>query len=217
MNPISALFEYCKSTYSLWRLNGVSVLSCAVNLAGLILVYAIIPLESKKYSKLRHRFYYYYPQIKRNKPKTLDPLRVIIQTVYLIFVKQNHRDTTNMSILMDFLIRKTKEYIVQPVIRLTGIYTQKLHQHIRTSERVLPQNKRNLSLMFLILSFLASIVAISQPLDVRYQFVFVFMMWITALILKSVKNRVSLMLLIVISIIIATRYIYWRIHLCYRN
>ena len=212
MNPISALFDYCKSTYFLWRLNGVSVLSCTINLACLVLVYAIIPLESRKYSKLRHRFYYYYPQIKRNKPKALDPLRVIIQTVYLIFVKQNHRDTTNMSILMDFLIRKTKAYIVQPVIRLTGIYTQKLHQHIRTSERVLPQNKRKLSLLFLILSFLASIVAISQPLDVRYQFIFVFLMWITALILKSVKNRVSLMLLIVISIIIATRYIYWRIH-----
>ena len=212
MIPFQALIENCRTTYYLWRLNGSSVLACTVNIICYALVYVIIPLENTKYSKFRQRFYYYYPQIKRNKPKTLDPLRIIIQSIYLIFVKQKHKDSTNMSILMGTVIRVTKQYVIDPIIRITSVSTQKLSSQIRASEKIPAQKRRNLTLLFLVLSFFASILAISQPLDVRYQFIFVVLMWITALILKSVKNQVSLMLLIVITIIIATRYIYWRIH-----
>ena len=109
MIPFQALIENCRTTYYLWRLNGSSVLACTVNIICYALVYVIIPLENTKYSKFRQRFYYYYPQIKRNKPKTLDPLRIIIQSIYLIFVKQKHKDSTNMSILMGTVIRVTKQ------------------------------------------------------------------------------------------------------------
>ncbi|MGN0902482.1 MAG: UDP-forming cellulose synthase catalytic subunit, partial [Succinivibrio sp.] len=76
---------------------------------------------------------------------------------------------------------------------------------------VLSSRRHNLLKFLLILSFFAAVIAVTQPFDVTYQFVFVGLMWCLAILLRSAQNRVSLMLMIFISIIISTRYIYWRI------
>ncbi len=213
MNPLERLYLHLSTIVYTWRLNGVSRISCSINIFCLVLVYLVIPLESSVYSHLRKNFHYYYPQIKKNHPKPLDPLRVLIQTVFLIFIRQRHSDEGNMARLIAAVTAIGKRFIIAPAMKLASFSTAKLHDQIGQSDGILlPKSRKKLSLLFLFVSFCASIVAISQPLDVTYQFIFVGLMWITAVFLKSVKNRVSLMLLIVISIIIACRYIFWRVH-----
>ncbi len=211
MNPVASLYSYAKTVYTIWRLNGVSRLACSVNLFFLILIYLLIPLENSTYEHFRHNFHYYFPQVKKNHPKVLDPLRVLIQAIFLLFVRQNYHSKTNMSTFAEFIINNAYKYLIKPALGIFDKYTQRLHHHIKSSDQVLPYRNKQLALLFLVLSFVASIIAISQPLEIHYQFVFVGLMWITALFLKNIKNRVSLMLMIVISIIIATRYIFWRI------
>lgn len=73
--------------YDSWRLNGAKRITCLVNFFFLTLVLAILPVENRYYKNLRQHFYLFYPQIQRNRPKLLDPLRILIQTVFLLFVR----------------------------------------------------------------------------------------------------------------------------------
>ncbi|MGN0916465.1 MAG: glycosyltransferase [Succinivibrio sp.] len=207
---MNALDLYSK--YKLWRFNGSSRLECSVNIIALALLWAFLPLENQLFEKVRNNFYYYYPQIKPNRPRLFDPVRFIIQTLFLMIVRQSNSTKKEyvsfFSELMQFLHKNVFIRVVAFVSKLTNkIKGDSSEKH----ELILSSKHHNLLKFLLILSFFAAVIAVTQPFDVTYQFVFVGLMWCLAILLRSAQNRVSLMLMIFISIIISTRYIYWRI------
>jgi cellulose synthase (UDP-forming) len=211
MNSILKFFASIKDRYIIWRIHGSSVVACLVNLLFLCLAYLFIPLETSSFNKIRNNFYYYYPQIKKDNPRVFDPLRIIIQTLFLLFIRQSPLDKTNISVFSAAVIRLFNKYAKQPFVRLTEKYTDAIYDKTVKKNVFISRRRRNLTRVLLFASFVTSALAVTQPFDLTYQFIFVILMWLIALLLRAVNNRVSLMLMIFISIIIATRYIYWRL------
>lgn len=202
-----------RQIYSSWRLNGAGLLPCAVNLLALMLVWALLPLEGRVFSKLRNNFFVFFPQIKPDHPRLLDPLRVIIQAVFLCIFKQPGLPDAEAPVKpftftwLTALLQK----LFKPVSKLTARVTTELTDQFGSRQALMiPRRHRWLIRTLMILSLLCSLVAVTQPFAVTYQFVFVGLMWTLAILLKSAKNRVALMLMIFISVVISTRYIYWR-------
>lgn len=189
--------------YDSWRLNGAKKITCLVNFFFLTLVLAILPVENRYYKNLRQHFYFFYPQIQRNRPKLLDPLRILIQTVFLLFVrfdpKKGQRSAQAVNVLVEFF----RKYIGEPVLKKVTRLTVKVDDRANSKKGIL-LNKKNYVLLRVLLvgSLLSCILAVTQPFDVTYQLIFVGLMWLLAVLLKPVKNNVALMLLIFISIII---------------
>lgn len=195
--------------YHAWKLNGVSFFPRIINIIFLSVALAFIPFENGNYKRLRDNFTYYFPQINPKKPRCLDPIRVVIQSLFLLTVKQISHDDTAIAAFSAFLIRFYFLHIYDPIIRVLNVFTSKLKDKAE-EQNYISQSRKTLAKLFLFLSSIASIIAVTQPFDANYQLVFVALMWILATLLKSVKNRIALMLMIFISIIISTRYIYWR-------
>ena len=197
--------------YNSWRLNGVDRITCAVNLFFYTLLFALIPFEKGAYNQVFKRFDLYFPQIKRNKPKLFDPVRFAVQGIFLLFIKQTRAQNSNSYLISNRIYRLFNQYLVKPILTVTTAYTQKLANDSTKVTTLLSSRYKKFVIALLIISFIFSILIVTQPFDVTYQFIFVALMWTLAIILKSVKNRVALMLMIFISITISTRYIYWRI------
>lgn len=198
-----------RKIYQGWKLNGVSFFLRVINFIFLSLAVFFIPFENANYKRFRENFTYYYPQINPKRPRFLDPLRVVIQSLFLLTVKQIAHDDTAIASLSSVLIRWYFLYIYDPIVRVLNLATSNL-KYRAEKDNYISQSRKPLAKLFLTLSSVASIIAVTQPFDANYQFVFVALMWILAILLKSVKNRIALMLMIFISIIISTRYIYWR-------
>ncbi len=207
-----------RQTYASWRLNGVSHLTCLVNMIFYLSVIALLPIENKYFAHVRRHFYYFYPQISANRPKFLDPIRVVVQTLFLLIFR-NKISTHDLDaleklksiVLVKKIYHRIDKHLLAPLVRLTSKFTIGLNHQADNSESnsVSHKNKGYIKLL-LIGSLFSAVIAVTQPFDVTYQFIFVGLMWVLAVLLKAVKNRVSTMLLIFISIIISTRYIYWR-------
>ena len=87
--PLATISNYFLNKARLWRSNGSSQVSVAVNLLWLALAWLLLPLESKAFTIYRSAFKKLYPQIDPDAPKGLDCLRWFFQTVYLICFKVN--------------------------------------------------------------------------------------------------------------------------------
>lgn len=216
MTSINKLSNKIKNKYMIYKINEVNTLVCIVNLFFYLLLLAIFPLENNFYSKIRHDFHYYYPQIRVQRPRLFDPLRFVIQTIFLLLFIQKplRKKTATITTLKKWIQTHFKKYISAPAINKTKLATNLFKKTITQSKtpRFLSEKKRGfIGILIIIGSLLLAFLCITQPLDLTYQFTFVAIMWILALLLKSVHNRISLMLLIFISLLISSRYIWWRI------
>ncbi len=203
--------DFFISIWRRWRANGNGILVCLVNLVCIIVLCAILPVESKQFKKFRVNFFELYPQIDPNKPRLFDPVRFIVQSVYLILFKPRDENYFEQSQFTLFarLGRLFKENCYMPLLTLTSRFTSYIMRDSKRA-RLISKRHHRLAKFLLILSFVVSVIAVTQPFSVGYQFIFVGLMWALAMLLRETKNRVSLMLMMFISIIISTRYIYWR-------
>ncbi len=202
--------EFFLSIWKRWRLNGNGVTVCTVNLTFLIMLYALFPIETKLFKNIRDNFFALYPQIDPDKPRLFDPVRIVIQSCYLSLFKA--RDPTyfrqSQFVFFGRMWDLFYQACYQPLLKLTSRFTNSVRDS--KNPRFVSIRHRKLAQVLLVLSFVVSIIAVTQPFSVGYQFIFVGLMWALAMLLRETKNRVALMLMIFISIIISTRYIYWR-------
>jgi len=68
-----------------------------------------------------------------------------------------------------------------------------------------------LKVVFFVVSALLLLFVITVPMSLKQQVIFGLLVWASALIFKQKKHRVFTLVLIVLSLAMSTRYIYWRI------
>mgnify|MGYP007093312997 CR=1 FL=1 len=89
--PSATILNYLVNKARLWRANGSTKVSVAVNIFWLALAWLFHPLESKTFTAYRAAFQEFYPQINPHAPKTLDCVRWLSQTLFLICFRTSAR------------------------------------------------------------------------------------------------------------------------------
>ncbi len=202
--------EFFLSIWKRWRQNGSSLTVCWVNITCLAVLYALFPLETKLFKNIRANFSSLYPQIDVDKPRLFDPLRIVIQSCYLsIFKARDHEYFKQTQFVLGNKLGSLFNHsIYRPLLKFLARSTKSM-QDGRNS-RPISIRRRKFAQFLLVLSFVVAIIAITQPFSVGYQFIFMGLMWALAMLLRETKTRIALLLMIFISLIISTRYIYWR-------
>lgn len=214
--PLATISNYFLNKARLWRSNGSSQVSVAVNLFWLALAWLLLPLESKAFTIYRSAFKKLYPQIDPDAPKGLDCLRWFFQTVYLICFKVNVQRSwvANAFILSARRIADLFSRLGDWVGYHGALLLDGNHGSFDTIDKKGESLSRPVKLTLItILGSLAAALAvlcITQPFNIQGQVVFLSVMLLSALALRKIKARLTLMLLFVISMVVSGRYLWWR-------
>lgn len=214
--PSATILNYLVNKARLWRANGSTKVSVAVNIFWLALAWLFLPLESKPFTAYRAAFQEFYPQINPHAPKTLDCVRWLSQTLFLICFRTSARKGW-LRLSISWAVNK----IVAALTRLgdwVGHYGALAldgnHKSFETIDKKGEELSRPIKLTLLwILGGLAAALAvlcITQPFNIQGQVVFLSVMLLSALALRKIKARLTLMLLFVISMVVSGRYLWWR-------
>ncbi len=181
----------------------------AVNALMLALLYLVFPLERGPLSKLRRSFGAWCPQIDPSRPRFFDPVRFAVQISFIaLFKVQNGEGSGIASRLSNAsgALLKCAGALERKIDRLAGA----AWRLIRLPSRAHPALRAAAVWALALCAFLMSVLTITQPMDLPYQLSYVAAMWLAALAARGIKSQAGLLMLICISVLISSRYIWWR-------
>lgn len=164
-----------------------------------------------------------FPQLREKRYwRVGDPLRLLIQAVWIALV----RITPKMS------PRRTRLRLAQRkrLARLRGVAGRGRLRYLRTMQeappslwnsapwqwlwarlnRLSPRARRIITLLIGGLAAVLALLCITQPFNYMAQFVFVLLLWGIALLVRRMPGRYATLILVVLSITVSCRYLWWR-------
>lgn len=229
-------------TRRLQDLNATAVngLAWVTNALGLFFAWVFFPLERPTWRAVRERRAALYPQINWSARRPLDPLRIAIQTVALLFLRlpksifvvttRRRRGeviapvVSSWAKLMQTLEGLWERYVASPLERtlspLVDRFTAYLgaqQDKVRTSadgERssVTPASGLSAPVRYALTAaiILLTLIAITQPFTLSSQLVFVAISLAFTFAIRRVRSHFTMLIMIAFSIVVSSRYLYWR-------
>lgn len=186
-----------------------------LHLLWCILAWSLLRLETPGWQRILQHHHRYFPQISLQRPRPLDILRYALQSLWLLLVlplddsERSERKRFNNAFKPLFHRRRQFYQWLDRVplqLKKRGI--------IRRSEQRLQRlPTRARQLLFITAAIAASLLAllcISQPFSIMTQFVFVLLLWGLAMLVRRVPGRLATIMLIVLSLTVSCRYLWWR-------
>nr|WP_249221719.1 UDP-forming cellulose synthase catalytic subunit [Pantoea sp. JGM49] len=196
------------------RQHGAGHLTVMLHLLWCVLAWSLLRLEMPGWQRLLQQRQRYYPQISPLRPRPLDVVRYAMQSLWLMLVlplDNSARSERKRFNAFGPLFRWRQQFYqwlgaLPAHIAKTGI-------HLRTEQQLQKLPPRVRQLLFMVAAIVASLLAllcISQPFGITTQFVFVLLLWGLAMMVRRVPGRLSTIMLIVLSLTISCRYLWWR-------
>ncbi|WP_219064067.1 UDP-forming cellulose synthase catalytic subunit [Pseudomonas sp. UMAB-08] len=180
-------------------------------LAGLFL-----RLESPAWQALLAQPQRWYPQLANKVPSLGDPLRYTLQSLWLMLVrplpKRQRRAVPNW--LLDAGRSNRKLWArVDTVLHKLPAQTRdspRLRAGARWWRSLTLYQQRWLNGICGAVGLGLVVVSITEPFSYLAQLTFVLLLWAVAMLLRRVPGRFSTLLLVVLSMIVSCRYLWWR-------
>ncbi|MDN6110641.1 MAG: glycosyltransferase, partial [Enterobacterales bacterium] len=188
--------------------NEASPLGAALGCFWLSMAWLFLKLESPRWQQIRSQQTTLFPHIDAQRPRPLDIVRYAIQSLWLI-VFSAHRSVKSYGLGERFkgLHNRYHDWLKS--------LPDKVQEHgAEESEEAfnrLGQGVRRIILgVMCVFSTILALLCISQPFDLSSQFVFVLLLWGIAMVVRRIPGRFSSLMMIVLSLTVSCRYIWWR-------
>lgn len=197
--------------YRHYRHHGASSLSAALGCLWMILAWMFIPLEHPRWQRIRARHGELYPHINPDKPRPLDPARYAIQSIWLLTTSTGAEKKTSRWRSFD-RVQNLREHYHQWLDRLPDRVGDKTGHLDNQKElgHLHPGLRRFILGVVVVFSLILALVCITQPFNPLAQFTFLILLWGVALLVRRIPGRFSALMLIVLSLTVSCRYIWWR-------
>ncbi len=218
-----------------------SLIGFLTNGLGLLLAWVLLPLEGDRWQGIIRERAALFPQVRWQRLRPLDPLRLAIQATFLILFAlpgellerleapsatrsaagtrrnaSNH--STHWAAFCAYVRFIWEDRILTPLTTLgteitdaaTGLLSRS--RLGRSDLKTVPERRRERLLVGLALFIVGAlgIWCITQPLTLGPQLVFVASALLLSLFFRRVKSHLTILLMIVLSVIVSTRYLFWR-------
>ncbi|VVN83837.1 UDP-forming cellulose synthase catalytic subunit [Pseudomonas fluorescens] len=171
-------------------------------------------LEAPGWQQMREQRQRWYPQLANKPPSLGDPLRFMVQSLWLLLVQPLRRPLSWPRWTRPARLRQ----------RLLGVRLGRLldalPRHVQQSARVRqsqawwkglkPRRQRWLNIGVSVVAVVLMLVCITEPFGYIAQLVFVILLWALAMLVRRIPGRFPTLLMIVLSIIVSCRYLWWR-------
>lgn len=206
--PVS---ERLGARYQLYRSHGAPAFSAALGCFWVILAWLFLPLEHPRWQAIRERHRELYPHIRAERPRPLDPARYLLQTLWLMITSgpedAGRPRKRRRSGIAQFMARYHAWLDALPQrfsTRTHHLDNQKELGHLH------PQLRRIILGVIVVFSSLLALLCITQPFNPMSQFIFLVLLWAVAMMVRRIPGRFSALMLIVLSLTVSCRYIWWR-------
>ncbi|PDO87122.1 UDP-forming cellulose synthase catalytic subunit [Kosakonia sacchari] len=206
--PVSARLS---ERYQRYREHGASGFSAASGCFWAILAWVFIPLEHPRWQQLRAQQHLWFPHIDPDKPRPLDPARYLLQTLWLlVMLPWGDRKSPRRQRFARARVLRGRWYhwldtLPERVTHRTGHLDDK-----KELAHISPRTRRFILGVIVVFSLILAILCITQPFNPLSQFVFLMLLWGVALLVRRIPGRFSALMLIVLSLTVSCRYIWWR-------
>ncbi|WP_313373605.1 UDP-forming cellulose synthase catalytic subunit [Pantoea sp. CTOTU50773] len=219
MNPLRWLlipqaWQALQSRARVARQHGAGRLTVMLHLLWCVLAWSLLRLEMPGWQRLLQQRQRYYPQISPLRPRPLDVVRYAMQSLWLMLVLplDNSARSERKRFNAFGPLFRWRQHFYQWLGALPA-HIAKTGIHLRTEQQLQKLPPRVRQLLFMVAAIVASLLAllcISQPFGITTQFVFVLLLWGLAMMVRRVPGRLSTIMLIVLSLTISCRYLWWR-------
>lgn len=199
--------------YRVYRANQSSILASLITCVILFVLGVFCNTSSSVWRSLRDNHACYYPKINPLTPKPLDCIRYLIQSCFLLIFRAN--STPELPKCIHSMWKKLlgyRSYFHQWLAALP-----KKAQHIQHENKMADSQTAQTSwlkkigfIATVIMTTLVALLCITQPFDLISQFVFVVLLWGIAMVIRRIPGRLSSLMMIVLSLTVSCRYIWWR-------
>ncbi|MCL1123639.1 UDP-forming cellulose synthase catalytic subunit [Shewanella surugensis] len=161
---------------------------------------------------------HYYPHINFSHPSLLDGIRFIIQSLWLLIVKQNSISKKHVNVKAGFkkiygavshcfnvplhFMMQKKNVIEESV---SQINMRLFHQN-----KIIQQTHTMIIYLGVSLVVVLILICIMVPLTLAAQSIFIVILWMLAMMVRRLPGRFPSLFLIALSLLASTRYIWWR-------
>ncbi|MDO6708364.1 UDP-forming cellulose synthase catalytic subunit [Photobacterium sp. 1_MG-2023] len=160
----------------------------------------------------------YYPQINFAAPVWLDPVRFLIQSLWLIGVRQSGSAPSYRDVSVPFLwvtgqIRRVLLLLMAALRRLVlWLEHQASETDTREIQAMLRETKTGRVINGLLLAavVLLALICFTVPFGLEAQTVFVLLLWVLAMLFRRMPGHFPTLLMIILSITASCRYLWWR-------
>lgn len=183
-----------------------------------LLAWLVLRFDSPAWQRVLAERAYWYPHLANKSPTLGDPLRYLLQTIWLLLVRpasfrqrQAPAWWSNGVRSATQIRRWVRVCSVRVVQRLKADFVSRASLTPLTSKPIWPPYLRWLPHLLLVALTLAlSLLCITEPFEYEAQLIFVLLLWGLALLIRDIPGRFAMLLLVTLSIIISCRYLYWR-------
>lgn len=185
-----------------------------------MLAYIFLRLEGQAWQQLWQRYQPWFKHLTLRPYQPADPLRYALQVIWLVLMRIPTAQTVwyvaylkkiGSSILRwrrylgRFLARGIKPAVAQSPLRHAFASPRHLIQRVAKS-----QLKKAMFYVFVAVLMCLAVLLVTQPFSLLAQFIFVVLLWGAAMLVRRIPGRFSTLLLIVLSLTVSARYIWWR-------
>ncbi len=208
---IPPVYARLSARYHHYRRHKASGFSAVCGCFWAAMAWLLIPLENPLWQKLRAQHATLFPHINPDRPRPLDPARYLLQTCWLLVTLPRHAPHAMRPKRFSRTRSWRKRYhnwLDSLPTRVTGKTS-----HLESQKELghLSQGARRLILGIIVtFSLILALLCITQPFNPISQFIFLILLWGVALLVRRIPGRFSALMLIVLSLTVSCRYIWWR-------
>lgn len=195
---------------------GMGVIGAVVSSALVRVAYALLRLEAPAWQALRMRWRPWFAHLSEREYRTCDPIRYALQALWLLLVVPPRARSNVVTKKARSTYQMIRRHRWSPSAKLADMVTRSRIRTVLASPALTPL--RHLStagrkLIFIglgVVTILLSALLVTQPFNLLAQFIFILLLWGTALVVRRVPGRYSTLVLIVLSLVVSCRYLWWR-------
>ncbi|WP_312830579.1 UDP-forming cellulose synthase catalytic subunit [Pseudomonas rhodesiae] len=181
------------------------------------LTWLCLRLESAQWRSVLDQPRRWYPQVADKAPSLGDPLRYALQSLWLVLVKPAPARTWSLR-TPQWL--KALGWLYLRLWAKVGAALEELPQRAESSTQIRQgshwwkglarRHQRLFNLAIASVAFLLTLLCITEPFSYVAQLVFVLLLWGLAMLVRKVPGRFPTLLMVVLSVIVSCRYLWWR-------
>ena len=185
-----------------------SLLAAVFNGILLLLAWIFLPLENLHWRSLRKNFANFYTNVDPETGRPLDGLRILIQSLFLTLfrrppIRRRVQRGTRRTAFANLRRRLRTRLKVMDARRTSAVHAA------QCSSTFSPLRVLGIVLLGLV-AFALFMLCVTQPLDPLYQGLFSIGTILLAFLFRTIRLRVTVILIILLSLLVSSRYLWWR-------
>ncbi|MGK9175831.1 UDP-forming cellulose synthase catalytic subunit [Yokenella regensburgei] len=208
---IPPVYARLSERYQHYRRHQAPGFSAACGCFWVIMAWLFIPLERPRWQAIRAQHATLFPHINPDRPRPLDPARYLLQALWLLVARprRGHHEARPARFTRT---RSLRERYHRWLDNLPGRVTDQT-RHLDNQKELghLSKGARRVILGIIVtISLILALLCITQPFNPLSQFIFLVLLWGAALLVRRIPGRFAALMLIVLSLTVSCRYIWWR-------